>query len=200
VLKNGAPDCPMCHRTVSGAPGLYRCQPATLGKMKARSAIIHRTVRCAIGLSGEPGGNDYPAPMVDCKSTCHMNSATTEVRAVKSEGIRLSGMAPDCPVPQEDKAPTVDFAPNPNGWVMWRRTGQRTVPVQWRTGLSGAPIASSLPNGYGSGWGHKYPQPPHSYPSKHSKHCIQYNIKRLHSKTHQIDWILSKASKSTQFH
>jgi hypothetical protein len=38
--------------------------------------------------------------------------------------------------------------------------------------------------------GYKYPppQPPHSYPSKHSKHLIQYKSKRLHSKTHQIDW------------
>jgi hypothetical protein len=68
-------------------------------------------------------------------------------------GTRLSDVAPDCPVLQEDKAPTVDFALKPNSWVTWRRTGQRTVPVLWRTGLSGAPIASSLPNGYGSGWG-----------------------------------------------
>jgi hypothetical protein len=153
VLKNGALDCPVCHRTVSGAPGLYRCQPATLGKMKARSAIIRRTVRCAIILSGESGGNDYPAPTVDCKSIYYVNSVAIQVRVAKSEGTGLSGMAPDCPVPQEDKAPTVDFAPNPNGWVTWRRTGQRTILVQWRTGLSGAPIASSLPNGYGSGWG-----------------------------------------------
>jgi hypothetical protein len=61
--------------------------------------------------------------------------------------------APDCPVPQEDKAPMVDSALNPNCWVTWWRTGQGTVPVRWRTRLSGAPIASSLPNGYGSGWG-----------------------------------------------
>jgi hypothetical protein len=82
-----------------------------------------------------------------------VNSATAEVRAAKSEGTGLSGVAPDCPVLQEDKAPTVDFAPNPNGWMTWRRAEQRTVPVRWRIGLSDAPIASSLPNGYGSGWG-----------------------------------------------
>jgi hypothetical protein len=74
------------------------------------------------------------------------NSAATESEL-------RSQRAPDCPVPQEDKAPTVDPASNPNGWVTWRRTGQGTVPVRWRTGLSGAPIASSLPNSYGSGWG-----------------------------------------------
>jgi hypothetical protein len=38
-------------------------------------------------------------------------------------------------VPQEDKAPTVDPAPNPNGWVTWRRTGQGicACPVAHRT-------------------------------------------------------------------
>jgi hypothetical protein len=45
VLKIGAPDCLVCHRTVSDEPGPYKCQPATLGKMHARSAITHRTVR-----------------------------------------------------------------------------------------------------------------------------------------------------------
>jgi hypothetical protein len=152
VLKNGAPDCPVCHRTVSGALGLYKCQTTTLGKNKVRSAIIHQTVQCGTRLSGEPVGNGYPAPTVDCKSTCHVNSAAVEIRAAKSEGTELSGVAPDCPVPQEYKAPTIDFAPNPNGWVTWRRTKQRTVPVRWCTGLSGAPIANSLPNVYGSGW------------------------------------------------
>jgi hypothetical protein len=47
VLWSGAPDCPVCHRTVSGAPGPYRVQPVTLGKTQTRSAIIHQTVRCA---------------------------------------------------------------------------------------------------------------------------------------------------------
>jgi hypothetical protein len=73
------------------------------------------------------------------------------VQRQKSEGTGLSSVAPDCPVLQGDKAPTVDFAPNPNGWVTWWRTGQPTVHVRWRTGLSGAPIASSLPNGYFGG-------------------------------------------------
>jgi hypothetical protein len=31
--------------------------------------------------------------------------------------------------------------------------------------------------------GYKYPQPPPLQPSKHSTHCIQYKINRLHSKT-----------------
>jgi hypothetical protein len=45
VLKYGVTDCPVCHRTVSGASGPYNFKPATLEKMETRSAIIHRTVR-----------------------------------------------------------------------------------------------------------------------------------------------------------
>jgi hypothetical protein len=32
-------------------------------------------------------------------------------------GTGLSGVTPDCPVPQEDKASNGRPAPNPNGWV-----------------------------------------------------------------------------------
>jgi hypothetical protein len=82
----------LAHRTVSGAPGPYRVQPATLGKIQARSAIIHRTVRCATGLSGESAGNGYPARNGRlCKSVQCSYSATQ-----KSEQ-EVRG-APDCPV------------------------------------------------------------------------------------------------------
>jgi hypothetical protein len=53
LLWSGAPDCPVCHRTVSGAPpDSVRCtrgiqlQLVTFGKIQSRRAIIHRTVRC----------------------------------------------------------------------------------------------------------------------------------------------------------
>ena len=59
------------------------------------------------------------------------NSAAQKSEQQSQRGTGLSGVAPDCPVPQEDKAPTVARAPNPNGWVTWRRTEQRTVPVWW---------------------------------------------------------------------
>jgi hypothetical protein len=60
---------------------------------------------------------------------------------------------------------------------------------QW---LSGAPIASKLHQRLGSGWGYKHPQPPHSKQSKFSENPIHCKSKRLHSKTHPIDQILSK--------
>jgi hypothetical protein len=58
-------------------------------------------------------------------------------------GTGLSDVAPNCPVPQEDKASNGRPALNSNGWVTWQSTGQGTVHVRWRTGLSGAPIAST---------------------------------------------------------
>ena len=71
----------LAHRTVSGAPGRYRLEPATLGKLEARSAIIHRTVRCATGLSGEPAEQRLPARQRLSPKATVRNSAATEVRA-----------------------------------------------------------------------------------------------------------------------
>jgi hypothetical protein len=60
--------CGLAHRTVSGAPGLYRTEPATLGFQQAHYAIIHRTVRCATELSGVPAEQQLTRATVDCKS------------------------------------------------------------------------------------------------------------------------------------
>jgi hypothetical protein len=51
---SGAPDCPVRHRTVSGAPGNSNSELASLGNSGSHSAKIHRTVRCYTGLSGVP--------------------------------------------------------------------------------------------------------------------------------------------------
>jgi hypothetical protein len=42
----GAPDCLVCHRTVSGAPGKIDFKLFTFGNSQSRRAIIHRTVWC----------------------------------------------------------------------------------------------------------------------------------------------------------
>jgi hypothetical protein len=62
-----------------------------------------------------------------------MNNVAAEVRAQKSEGTALSGVAPDCPVQQDDKTLQLSTTPNPNGCADVACTG-----------LSGAPIASKL--------------------------------------------------------
>jgi hypothetical protein len=90
--------------------------------------------------------------MVDCKRRSAVNSANAEVRAQKSEGTGLSGVAPNCPVQQDDKAPQRSTALNHNGCADMARTEQCTVTVWWRTGLSGAPIANRNQPTARSGW------------------------------------------------
>jgi hypothetical protein len=52
--QSGTPDCPVVHRTVSGAPGWFLANWPLLGIRRRRTAIIHRIVRWCTGLSGEP--------------------------------------------------------------------------------------------------------------------------------------------------
>jgi hypothetical protein len=50
----GAPDCPVVHWTVSGAPGWRLVNWPLSGIHRRRMTKIHRTVRWCTGLSGEP--------------------------------------------------------------------------------------------------------------------------------------------------
>jgi hypothetical protein len=168
--SKGTEGCPsLAHRTVSGAPGPYNSELFTLGFLRPRSTIIHQTVRCTTGLSGAPAEQRLPAQRSTATDTYERYSAWTvcaEVRAV------VRG-APDCPVPLEDKPPTVVCARTLT--VGWRG---------WRTGLSGAPINSS-PTPTAVWWlsAINTPQPPPLQQSKHSSHFIQYKSKVQHSKT-----------------
>jgi hypothetical protein len=104
VPWSGAPDCPMCHRTVSGAPGPYNSELSTLGFLRTRSAIIHRTVWCTSGATTHSCNGRLQ------KLKNQMNSARQSRAAVKGAPDReqyMSGAALDCTVPLEDKAPTV---------------------------------------------------------------------------------------------
>jgi hypothetical protein len=72
VQKKGAKETEeypgLAHRTVSGAPGPYRCELFTFGFLRRRSAIIHQTVRCATRLSGAPEDQRLHRTTVACKS------------------------------------------------------------------------------------------------------------------------------------
>jgi hypothetical protein len=122
---SGAPDSPVCHRTVSDAPGCFSSNSFTFGFSRRSSAIIHRTVWCATRLSGAPAEQRLSARN---GRICKVNSTATEVRAA------VRG-APDCPVPHEvpheDRASNGRLASGPNGRVTWRRTGH--CPVAHRT-------------------------------------------------------------------
>jgi hypothetical protein len=112
-----------------------------------RSAIIHRTclvhtghVRCTPDCPVSQRSNDYFAPTVDC------NALNTRLRAQRSSACvggtpdslqDLSGAPPDSQAGPQDRALTAgtqrlgDVAGAPDS-------------VRWCTGLSGAPVDSSL--------------------------------------------------------
>ena len=86
MLSLGAPDCPVVHRTVSGAPGWLLANWPLSGIRRRRMAIIHRTVRWCTGLSGEPTA-----------ASATVGRAIRERHVARANG-RLG--APDCPVCQ----------------------------------------------------------------------------------------------------
>jgi hypothetical protein len=96
-------------------PGPYDFKLATFGFQKSRFTIIHHTVRCATRLSGVPAGNDSSVK-IDCNGHLQKCYSAQTVRAESeqpSEGAPdseqcLFGAAPDCPVPQEVKAPMIE--------------------------------------------------------------------------------------------
>jgi hypothetical protein len=119
--RSGTPDCPVVHRTVSGAPVQPPVNMPLSGKVWRRTAIIHRTVRWCTGLSGDP-----------------MAASATVGRAIRGRRVaRANGHqgAPDCPVRQ--------LARCCNGHLRQKRkeihTRPSTVTVRWCTGLSDAP-------------------------------------------------------------
>jgi hypothetical protein len=80
----GAPDCPVVHRTVSGAPGWRLINWPLSGIRRRRTTKIHQTVRWCTGLFGEP-------TVGRANGRLH-NPCVTHGRANGLMG------APDCPV------------------------------------------------------------------------------------------------------
>jgi hypothetical protein len=76
-LSGGAPDRVRCAR-------LNSSEQATLGRSRRRTAIIHRTVQCCTGLSGEP-------------TVGWANGRPRNPRVTRGQANGQMG-APDCPV------------------------------------------------------------------------------------------------------
>jgi hypothetical protein len=149
---------------VSGATGPYNFQQATLGNSESRSTIIHRTVRCATGLSGEPAEQRLPT---------HQRSTVQSYSALQCRG--RSQRASDCSVQLEDKRLQRSTALNPNSCADVVRTGQCTVTIWCAHRQQPLPTARKWLGAINT------PQSPHSLASKHSKHPIHCKSKRLHS-------------------
>jgi hypothetical protein len=93
VLWSGAPDCPVCHRTVSGAPGLYKDELATLGFLQARSAVIHRTVRCDSGATATSRNGRLQKSGDQMNSEEQCAESELQVRSAPNTEQCLSGAA-----------------------------------------------------------------------------------------------------------
>jgi hypothetical protein len=147
---------------MSGAPpDNVRCTKAlqlelfTFGKIRGRSAIIHRTVRCAPDRCAS-GATATSRATIDC-NRIQCATVRTEVRA-RAGGAPdslqdLSGAPPDSPVAPQVRASTVE--PQRSADVAGAPDS-----VRWRTGLSGAPCDNTLPTTIFGGWGYKYPNHP----------------------------------------
>jgi hypothetical protein len=126
-LRYNSPDCPVHHRTVSGAPREINSELASFGNPLRYNSpdcpVSHRTVRC------DSGATTTSRATVDC------NALNARLRAQRSK--TRAGGTPDSQAGPQVRAPTVgtqrpgDVAGTPDS-------------VRWRTGLSGAPVDSSL--------------------------------------------------------
>jgi hypothetical protein len=148
VPWSGASDCPVCHRTVSGAPGnstpnsspsgIFRglrynspdCPVpqgrATLNSPASgiRSTIIHRTCSVHTGLSGASGATATSRATVDC------NALNARLRAQRTEHARVAHRTAyrACPVHHRTarQAHKTELQRSePNGQVTW--LAHRTV-------------------------------------------------------------------------
>jgi hypothetical protein len=116
LLSLGAPDCPVVHQTVSSAPGWALANWPLSGIRRRRTAIIHRTVRWCIGLSGEPtAASATVGRQIRGRHMAHANG-----RLGAPDSVRCANQPED---------PTVGYAGN----------GRRSAPdmLQWLS--DGAP-------------------------------------------------------------
>jgi hypothetical protein len=84
--------CGLAHRTVSGAPGPYRTEPATLGFQQAHSAIIHRTIRCATGATA----NSRNGRLQKRADSATMENSALQSQSTESEAHRTVNRT--CPI------------------------------------------------------------------------------------------------------
>ena len=114
LLSLGAPDCPVVHRTVSGAPGWRLVNWPLSGIRRRRTTKIHRTVRWCIRLSGE-------------QTVGRANGRPRNPRVTRGRANGQMG-APDCPV-CTGQCPVRQRLQDCNGRLrqFWKEIGHQTV-------------------------------------------------------------------------
>jgi hypothetical protein len=122
----------VCHRTVSGAPGLIDFKLFTFGFLRSRSAVIHRTVWCATGLSGAAAEQRLGSAMVGSNGHLQKLQCADSSRKVRAAARRHTGqytVPVRCDTGQSGatrrQSSNGRNRRNPNGWVTW--LSHRTV-------------------------------------------------------------------------
>jgi hypothetical protein len=107
----------LVHQGESAQTPQLRVLQAQLRYNSPDCPVWHRTIRCTSGAT------------TTCaqRSTLQSEQWNLDVRVAGQRGTRLSGGAPDCPVPHEDRASNGRPAPSPNDRMTWRRTGHCPV-------------------------------------------------------------------------
>jgi hypothetical protein len=141
---SGAPDCPVCDRTVSGASGRIKSNLPASGIWGGRSAIIHRTVRCSTGLSGVPAEQRLLRVNVHLQRTLNALQCAPARAEVRAGARRRTGQSTG-PVRCTTRLSGGPIVRPPT--VRTQRPGDvagAPDSVRWRTGLSGALYDRSL--------------------------------------------------------
>jgi hypothetical protein len=143
---SGAPDCPVCHRTVPGAPpDSVRCTRELQAKLftfrnsQRRLAIIHRTVRCTTGqcpvlqrrATLNSPASDFRSAIIHRTCPVHtgLSGEPAEQRLLRANG-RLQCIK--CTLARAEEQST-------RGWHIGRSTGL----VRCATGQPGGPTRQS---------------------------------------------------------
>jgi hypothetical protein len=153
VPWSAAPDCLVCHRTVSNAPpDSVRCtrgrtlQTPQLWVSKAQ--LRYNSPDCPV----HHRSNGYLRATVDSDGWTVQHSNATEVRAESQSGTGLSGVAPDCPVWHRTVRCRIRTKPPTVNQLQALTTG-------WRGGAPDCPVRPSpvaFSNGYNLVGGYKY--------------------------------------------
>jgi hypothetical protein len=110
---------------VSGAPGAVQTELFTFGFLRRRSAIIHRTVRCATRLFSVLAEQRLASATVDSNDRLQREQCADSSRRVRAapegapDGEQCLSSAPKCQSSNDRNRQ------NPNGWVTW--LAHRTV-------------------------------------------------------------------------
>jgi hypothetical protein len=127
LLSHGAPDSPVRHRTLSGAPatspGRWVLTVGASDSWATRQSLF--TVRCAFWL---------------CSDFCtHFSALNALCRRLLARSSRCSAGTPDSPVNYSGAAPG-----NPEGEQFGVGFPSAPDTVRWHTGQSGAPDQGTL--------------------------------------------------------